>query len=319
MPASTRTATSTQRSDRNPAKRAPLGPGSITWATASDPRSLLTGTAAGIMQLMLPGLGAGVTDHSDFFNDPYDRIFRSIPMIWRTIFADDARGGADGHFVRDLHRDIKGTDHHGSRYHALDPDVFWWAHATFTWEFFRARQLLWPVPLSLGQRRQMYAETVTWYERYGVSDRPVPPTLEEFWKKFDAICTDQLEVTPSVEWVIDPTRNPATGAERVHLPGPLSFLNGWATDAMSEVQRTLVYGFMPDVVRRRINKGWTNADRLRFVGLCATIRGLSPAFDRGLGWQLFPDGTPRLAPGTRDQITTHGSLYTKLSDRTPSD
>ena len=39
---------------------APLGPGSLLWATAGDPRSLLTGTAAGIMQLMLPGLGAGL-------------------------------------------------------------------------------------------------------------------------------------------------------------------------------------------------------------------------------------------------------------------
>ena len=60
---------------------APLGPGSLLWSIAGDPRSLIPGTAAGIMQLMLPGLGAGVTDHSNFFDDPFDRIFRSIPVF----------------------------------------------------------------------------------------------------------------------------------------------------------------------------------------------------------------------------------------------
>ena len=99
---------------RPKAAGAPVGPGSLLWATAGDPRGLIPGTAAGIMQLMLPGLGAGVTDHSNFFDDPYDRIFRSIPVIWGTIFAPQDVEGADrGRFVRDLHRDIKGTDHHG--------------------------------------------------------------------------------------------------------------------------------------------------------------------------------------------------------------
>ena len=155
---------------------APLGPGSLLWSVAGDPRGLIPGTGAGIMQLMLPGLGAGVSDHSNFFDDPYDRIYRSIPSIWRSIFAvDDAAGDREGRRIRDFHPDIKGVDHHGNRYHALDPDVFWWAHATFTWEFFRARQLYFPRPLSRPRQELLYAETVTWYRRYGVSDRPVPP------------------------------------------------------------------------------------------------------------------------------------------------
>ena len=135
-----------------PADGAPLGAGSLLWEVAGDPRGLIPGTAAGIMQLMLPGLGAGVSDHSNFFDDPYDRIFRSIPYIWRSIFADDEQGAARGREIRDFHPDIKGVDHHGDRYHALDPDVFWWAHATFTWEFFRARELYFPRPLRRAER-----------------------------------------------------------------------------------------------------------------------------------------------------------------------
>ncbi|MEZ5139480.1 MAG: oxygenase MpaB family protein [Acidimicrobiales bacterium] len=188
---------------------APIGPGSILWQVAGDPRSLLPGTAAGIMQLMLPGLDAGVTDHSNFFDDPFDRIFRSIPPIWRSIFSDDDECAEVGRTIRRFHDHVKGTDEQGRRYHALDPDVFWWAHATFTWEFLRARELYFPVPLRRAEREQLYAETVTWYRRYGVSDRPVPPTLDAFRARFDEICRNQLELTPAVQWVLDPSANPS--------------------------------------------------------------------------------------------------------------
>src|SRR5690348_6571815 len=101
-------------SEKRPqAQGAPIGPGSMLWSIAGDPRSLLTGTAAGIMQLMLPGLGAGVTDHSNFFDDPYDRIFRSVPFIWGSIFSEGAEADTRGRQIRDFHPDIKGTDHHG--------------------------------------------------------------------------------------------------------------------------------------------------------------------------------------------------------------
>src|SRR3546814_20580729 len=84
---------------------------------------------------MWPHLGQGVEEHSAFFSEPWDRIHRSVPRIWATIFADDA--DQRGRNIRDLHKGIRGTDPHGRRYHALDPDTYWWAHATFTWEMFQ--------------------------------------------------------------------------------------------------------------------------------------------------------------------------------------
>ena len=78
---------------RSTAEGAEIRPGSLLWTTAGDPRAMIPGLATGIMQLMLPGLGAGVTDYSDFFNDPFDRIDRSIPLIWGSIFAPDDEEG----------------------------------------------------------------------------------------------------------------------------------------------------------------------------------------------------------------------------------
>ena len=275
------------------AEGAPLGPGSILWRIAGDPRSLLTGPSAGLMQLMLPGLGAGVTDHSNFFDDPFDRIYRSVPYIWASIFtADDREGAAAGKTIRDFHPTIKGVDHHGNRYHALDPDIFWWAHATFTWEFFRARELFWSRPLRRSERERLYAETVTWYRRYGVSDRPVPRDYAAFRARFDELCRHELELTPAVMWVLDPGSNRAARGEPISLPGPLAPLSGLVSGWSAELLRVMVYGAMPDVLRRRFGFRWTHADRARFLWVCATIRAMEPAIERGALDGLFPGGTP---------------------------
>jgi uncharacterized protein (DUF2236 family) len=287
------------------AQGAPLGPSSILWRIAGDPRGLLTGSAAGIMQLMLPGLGAGVTDHSNFFDDPYDRIFRSVPYIWRSIFSEGDEADRNGRTIRDFHPDIKGTDHHGNRYHALDPDIFWWAHATFTWEFFRAWELYFPGRPSRAEREQLYAETVTWYRRYGVSDRAVPATLDDFWTRFDDICAHELELTPAVSWVLDPQTNPGP-SQTPTLPGPLSLLDGVLAEATSDVLRIMVYGCMPDVVRRRFGFRWSHLDRIRFASLCVALQRSGPAIRFGLLSQAWPVGTPHLDPADHRRVVVAG-------------
>ena len=299
----------TGTSPRPRAQGAPINHHSILWATASDPRSLLTGTAAGIMQLMLPGLGAGVTDHSNFFDDPFDRIDRSLPYIWGSIFSEDEEEGAErGKQIRDFHPRIKGTDHNNEKYHALDPDVFWWAHATFTWEFLRAREIFFARPLNRSEREQLYAESVTWYRRYGLSDRPVPPTLRDFRIRFDHICRNQLELTPAAQWVLDPQSETGAGGN-FRLPGPLSALNGVANQLGTDLLRIVVYGVMPDVVRRRFGFSWSNGDRAAFAAVCATLRSMELAVHFGALDGLWPEGTPHAQLGNPKRIVIAGPNF----------
>lgn len=276
---------------RPSAEGAPIGPGSVLWRIAGDGRSLLTGTAAGIMQLMHPGLGAGVVDHSEFFTDPWGRILRSIPQIWGTIFAaDDPDGDRRGKAIRDLHPEIKGTDHNGRPYHALDPDVFWWAHATFTWEFFRAADLFYPLPLTRREKEQLYAETVTWYRRYGVSDRPVPVDLAAFEARFDQICRHELERTPAADRVLTP---PARAPEMpAVLPRPLAFAEPAVARARADNLRLVTFGSMPDIVRRRFEIPWSNLDRLQFFGVAMALRSAGALLPTERFDILFPPGTP---------------------------
>src|SRR5437868_7126897 len=100
-----------------------LRPDTLLWHYAGDWRIGLTGLSAGLLQLMHPGIGAGVAEHSAFFDEPWDRINRSIPQIIDSIYSPDYE--TTGHRIRDLHKGIKGVDEQGRHYHALDSETYW--------------------------------------------------------------------------------------------------------------------------------------------------------------------------------------------------
>src|SRR4051812_22690428 len=106
-----------------------LGPESLVWRYFGDNRMYLIGPRPTVLQNMLAELGQGVLDHSVFFADTSARIKRSLPPIIMTVYGSEA--DSEGKRVRDFHRDIKGDMPDGYRYHALDPETYYWAHATF--------------------------------------------------------------------------------------------------------------------------------------------------------------------------------------------
>ena len=112
-----------------------------------------------------------------FFSDTAARVKRSLPPIFMTVYGRDDDN--PGQQVRDFHTEIKGTmpsqDGKVARYHALDPDTYFWAHATFVDQvLFFADTFV--KRLSREEKEQIYLESKTWYRRYGVSERAMPPT-----------------------------------------------------------------------------------------------------------------------------------------------
>ena len=185
---------------------APLGPDSLTWKLFGDWRGLLQGPWAGSMQNMHPQLGAAVEDHSIFFTERLPRLFRSLYPIGGVVFDGD-RAPRTGAEVRDYHIGIQGVDGQGRRYNALNPEVFYWAHATFfmgtivTAEHFGDG-------LTEDQKRQLFDEHVRWYRMYGMSMRPVPKTWEDFQLYWDRMCREVLENTWAARAVLDITSMP---------------------------------------------------------------------------------------------------------------
>lgn len=256
----------------------PLGPGSLLWRYAGDWRSILDGTAIGILQLMLPPLGTAVAEQSGFFEDPFGRIFRSIPQIWATVLAPD--GDDRAHRIRDLHRGISG-EVGGRRFHALEPETFWWAHATFTHLILGSVEHYHP-PGELDDegREQLYAETVAWYARYGVSMRPVPPDLAAFRSTFERFCAERLEMTAparrslEIAAIEEPQVLPVLPAPVVRLTRPLLRQQG----------RGLTVGDLPPVVRERFGLEWTERDERRLARSRRLVR---------LGFQALPERVNR--------------------------
>ncbi|HEY1828075.1 MAG TPA: oxygenase MpaB family protein, partial [Acidimicrobiales bacterium] len=93
---------------RLPTDRRDLGPKSLLWRWAGDNRIAFMGGTIGLLQLMHPAIGAGVMEHSDFFEDPYGRVFRSLPRILGVVY-DGPQADATGKEVRAFHKTIGGT------------------------------------------------------------------------------------------------------------------------------------------------------------------------------------------------------------------
>ena len=124
---------------------------------------------AGAMQNMHPGLGAGVAEHSRFFEERWQRLFRSLYPIGGVVY-DGPRAAGTARQVRGYHNTIKGVDEHGRPYHALDPETFYWAHATFFMLTLIVADRFGP-GLSEAEKRQLFDEHVRWWRLYGMTMR----------------------------------------------------------------------------------------------------------------------------------------------------
>ena len=67
----------------------PLGPQSPVWRYFGDNRMYLIGPRPAVLQNMLAELGQGVFDHSTFFADTAERLKRTIPPIFNTVYGSD--------------------------------------------------------------------------------------------------------------------------------------------------------------------------------------------------------------------------------------
>ena len=175
----------------------PLGPESLVWRYFGDSRMYLIGPRPAVLQNMLAELGQGVLDHSVFFDDTAARVKRSIPPIMMTVY-----GSSDdnpGQQIRDFHLNIKGEMPDGSRYHALDPETYYWAHATFV------EQVLYFADtfvkrLTEAEKEQIYLESKTWYRRYGVSDRAMPADYAGFQRYWDHMIDEIVVAHPTAKY-----------------------------------------------------------------------------------------------------------------------
>ncbi|MGK2882818.1 MAG: oxygenase MpaB family protein [Mycobacterium sp.] len=247
----------------------PLGPDSLTWKYFGDLRTGMLGVWIGALQNMYPELGAGVEEHSILLREPLQRVARSVYPIMGVVYDGD-RAAKTGAQIKGFHAGIKGVDADGRRYHALNPETFYWAHATFfmlvlkTAEYFCGG-------LTEGEKRQLFDEHVQWYRMYGMSMRPVPKTWEAFCEYWDRTCREELEINQATLDIFD-IRIPKP--KFVLMPTPV-----WDQffKPLLAGQRWLAAGLFDAPVREKANMRWTPADEilLRLFGKAVEIAFLA--------------------------------------------
>ncbi|MGB8407307.1 MAG: oxygenase MpaB family protein [Mycobacterium sp.] len=247
----------------------PLGPDSLTWKYFGDLRTGMLGVWIGAIQNMYPELGAGVEDHSILLREPLQRVARSVYPIMGVVY-DGERAAQTGAQIRSYHNTIKGTDHDGRRYHALNPETFYWAHATFfmliikTAEYFCGG-------LTDAEKHQLFDEHVQWYRMYGMSMRPVPQTWEDFQTYWEHKCSEELEINRATLDIFT-----------IRIPKPwFVFLPTALWDEMFKplvaAQRWIAAGVFDPVVRERAGMHWTPGDEvlLRIFGKAVELAFLA--------------------------------------------
>ncbi len=215
-------------------------------------------------------------------------MFRSLPRILGVVY-DGPQAAPTGKELRDFHRTIKGSDAQGRRCHALEPETFWWAHATFQYMTEQVADRFDGHRLTPAEREQLYQEGVEWYRRSGVSDRSVPADRASFQEKWDHYCAEVLELNEAAEWVLDSLRRPSLSAEPL-LPPHLAVLRPLARVepvrlSVFRVVRLLAFGGLPPTVRERFGIPWRAVDAWSLRGLEHAVRRAWPLLPASVRWQ----------------------------------
>ncbi|MFF8610720.1 oxygenase MpaB family protein [Streptomyces sp. NPDC015346] len=163
---------------------------------------LLVWPRALLLQVAHPAVSAGVEQHSAYREDPWKRAYRTLDQLQRLIYADPADGAALGRTLRYGHRDMHGTDRHGLRYHALQPELFLWVHATYLDSLITLTELS-GTPLTSRERDQLYTEWRTTGRHLGLREQHLPPDFDAFTAYY-ATMLPILEATPCVEELLGP-------------------------------------------------------------------------------------------------------------------
>ncbi|MFI1917270.1 oxygenase MpaB family protein [Nocardia sp. NPDC020380] len=250
---------------------APLGPESLTWKHFGDIRSLLILGRAGTLQNMHPVLDRALQEHSNFFTDPMDRFDRSIKPIHAMIY--EPRPADSAATVRDFHKPIKGVDAQGNRYHALDPDVYWWTHVTF-YESIIATQHFFGTPLTEAEQRSLIAEGLTWWRLYGMSERPAFGDFANYQQYWDFMLRKALSANKTTDFAANIHRKqvpPPPGVPKAlwrALRYPVMAVGVWISNAT-----------MPPRAREALGWKWTRLDQTAFDVFRHTVR---------LTWEIAP-------------------------------
>jgi len=192
----------------------PFGPESITWRVNREGVLLLGGGAALILQVAHPLVGAGVAEHSNYREDPWGRLYRTLDLTTAIVFGSTAQAREASERIRNVHKRVHGVTKEdggkypaGTSYSANDPKLGMWVHATLVDTAMQV-YTAYVGSLSHAEKLRYYEEQKRLGVMFGVPIEEQPESLAGFYEYFERMVEEELAVTSALVDVVDATMRP---------------------------------------------------------------------------------------------------------------
>jgi uncharacterized protein (DUF2236 family) len=246
--------------------------GGVTWRVAGDARLFAGSGYALLLQVTHPSVGAGVTQHSNFKEDPWGRLLRTLDYTSSVIYGGPDLAWEMGRRTREMHKPIKGVRPDGQRYHALEPGPYAWVHATLAEAIARAQNRFCSPPLGPAELQVFWEEWRRMGRLIGVRYDDLPETWPGLIAYFDRMVEDQLEDTGAAQDVLtsllDPSKPPLPW-----IPDGAWRLLRWPSIQAGSLA---TFGMLPPVLRERLGIEWGPGKERRFRALTQIVRRSRP-------------------------------------------
>jgi uncharacterized protein (DUF2236 family) len=221
-----------------------FGPGSVTWRVNRETVLLAGGGRALLLQVAHPLVAAGVAQHSNYQQDPWGRLYRTLDLTTRITFGDADASAAASRGLRAAHRRVRGTAEDGTPYEAADPDLLLWVWATLVDSslLVYTRYVRW---LSPGDVERYYQEQKRFAHACGVPEGHCPDDHAAFADYYRHMVEEELQVTDGARAVAQATLRP-------HLPLALRPA-AWGP---FELLGLVTVGLLPPRLRSQYGLSW---------------------------------------------------------------
>jgi uncharacterized protein (DUF2236 family) len=246
------------------------GPESEAWKLNREAMLLLgAGPRALLLQLAHPLVAAGVADHSDFRADPWRRLQGTLRSYLTIVYGTATSARAEIRRLNGLHRSITGPG-----YHARDPDLSLWVHATLVDSTIVVADR-WLEPLSRDRRRRYYRETLAIGRAFGIPADRLPADLETFEAYVaDAIAPDgPVHPTAVARDLADAVLHPPLGPVIPALAGLPPVAYAWTLWPSLDL--------LPPSVRAEYGFRWGSLERAVSAWLITAWRAWRPILPSG--------------------------------------
>ena len=232
-----------------------FGPGTVIWRVNREGVLLAGGGAALILQVAHPLVAAGVAQHSNYREDPWGRLARTLDLTTKVVFGDTRTAEAAARRIGAVHARVRGVTTEdagrypaGTPYQASDPELLMWVHATLVRTALDVYQR-YVGRLTIAEQRRYYEEQRTLAEAFGVPGERMPATFAAFNEYYnDTLDSDRIAVTATLRDVVDATLRP----DLPFVARPLVETLGLATTSL-----------LPERLREELGLPWgPNRERL---------------------------------------------------------